>query len=499
MTKPLEILQLREKDNVAIALADLAPAPDNNGSEEVPRGHKVAVRDIRKGEAVVKLGQVIGVAAVDISAGAHVHVHNIDASKAPKATAAETAAFADAPPRQTFSGYVRDDGRIGTRNYIGVVATVNCSATVVRAIVSQAETRMLTEYPAVDGIVPITHTTGCGMATSGLGMEVLRRTLGGFIRHANFGGVLVIGLGCEANELGALLESQGLVPGQRLKTMTIQQAGGTRAAIEQGLGYVAELLRTANNDERQEVPAAHIKLGLQCGGSDSFSAVSANPALGYAADLLVQAGGTVVLAETPEIHGAEALLLNRAVSPDVAEALNERLAWWLDYAEKNGASLNNNPSPGNIAGGISTIYEKSLGAVAKSGTSALQAVYQYAENIHASGFVFMDSPGYDPCSVTGEIAAGANVVCFTTGRGSVFGAKPVPSIKLATNSAMAAHMAEDMDLDCGVILDGTLTMAEAGHAIYKLVLDVASGKQSASEANGLGDFEFVPWQLGAVL
>lgn len=281
--------------------------------------------------------------------------------------------------------------------------------------------------------------------------------------------------------------------------MTIQDAGGTRRAIEVGLAEIAKLADRAREASREALPVSSLVLGLQCGGSDAFSAISANPALGHAADLLVAAGGTVMLGETPEIHGAEALLLNRAVSSEVADGLRRRLAWWQEYVAKNGASLNNNPSPGNIQGGISTIFEKSLGAVAKSGTSPLQAVYRYAEPVETRGFVFMDSPGYDPCSVTGEIAAGANVVCFTTGRGSVFGAKPVPSIKLATNSEMARHMSEDMDFDCGPILDGAMSVEEAGQQIYELILDVASGRRSASEQFGFGDFEFVPWQIGAVL
>jgi altronate dehydratase len=370
---------------------------------------------------------------------------------------------------------------------------------VVREIVAQARMHLLPEYPAIDAIVPITHTTGCGMSSRGAGMDLLQRTLGGFIRHPNFGGVLLIGLGCEANDLDALLASQGQANRAGLKTLGIQSAGGTRAAINAGLEHVRNLAIAAAGAEREPLPVSALTLGLQCGGSDAFSAVSANPALGYAADLLVRAGGTVILAETPEIHGAEGLLLSRAADPEVAAALEAKLEWWQAYVRRHGESLNNNPSPGNIAGGISTIYEKSLGAVAKAGTSRLEGVFDYGQCIDRHGFVFMDSPGYDPCSVTGEIAAGANIVCFTTGRGSVFGAKPVPAVKLATNSDMAQHMADDMDFDCGRILTGDLSLAAAGEAIYGLLLDVAGGAPSASERNGLGDFEFVPWQLGAVL
>lgn len=503
MPSPTEYLVLRPGDDVAVAIEPLAAGQALEGGivlvDAVPRGHKFALRGLRTGQPIRKLGQVIGTASAPIPAGAHVHAHNIDASAAPTAVAGGVAEAGEMPERRSFDGFRRADGRIGTRNCIGVIATVNCSATVVREIVARARAEVLPAAPHVDAIVPITHTTGCGMAGDGEGMRLLQRTLGGFVRHPNFGGVLVIGLGCEMNTLGALFETQGLVAGPTVRRMTIQEAGGTRAAIERGVAEVRELVAIADAAARTALPVSGLTLGLQCGGSDAFSAVTANPALGYAADLLVRAGGTVVLAETPEIHGAEGLLLERAASPAVADALNARLAWWQDYVARNGATLNNNPSPGNMAGGISTIYEKSLGAVAKAGTSPLEGVFDYGEPIDRKGLVFMDSPGYDPCSVTGEIAAGANIVCFTTGRGSVFGAKPVPSVKLASNSAMARHMADDIDFDCGRIVDGGLTLPEAGRAIFDLLLEVASGRQSASERNGLGDFEFVPWQVGAVL
>jgi altronate hydrolase len=494
---------LRPEDDVAVALDALSAGELlDNGivlASDVPRGHKFALRALEPGAGIVKLGRVIGAAAVGLAAGEHVHVHNIDTSAVPRATAPAPAAGADMPERTTFHGIRRADGSVGTRNCIGVIATVNCSATVVREIVQKARIDLLPAYPGIDAIVPITHTTGCGMSSRGAGMDLLQRTLGGFMRHPNFGGVLLIGLGCEANDIEALLASQGQTNRPGLRTLSIQSAGGTRAAIAAGLQHVQSLAAAAAGAKREPVPVSALTLGLQCGGSDAFSAVSANPALGYAADLLVRAGGTVILAETPEIHGAEELLLSRAADAAVAAALEAKLDWWQAYVALHGESLNNNPSPGNIAGGISTIYEKSLGAVAKAGTSRLEGVFDYGQRIDRHGFVFMDSPGYDPCSVTGEIAAGANIVCFTTGRGSVFGAKPVPAVKLATNSEMAKHMADDMDFDCGRILTGDISLAAAGKAIYELLLDVASGTSSASERNGLGDFEFVPWQLGAVL
>jgi altronate hydrolase len=488
------MLQLHPTDNVAIALVD-------GLAEGVAVGHKLAVRPIAAGEAIIKYGQPIGTATVAIEKGTHVHVHNVSVELGGRqGTASDTVSRTlAARESRTFSGFRRSNGSVATRNFVGIISTVNCSATVVRQITAKFSPEVLARYPNVDGICPITHTTGCGMPGSGPGIDVLRRTLGGYIKHPNMAGVLVVGLGCEVNDIGNLLRSLGVAESDTLRTLAIQDAGGTRPAIDKAAGIVEELLAMANRAERSPVPVSAISLALQCGGSDSFSGVSANPALGYAADLLVAAGGTVILGETPEIYGAEHLLLNRAASPAVAEALLERLDWWQKYVAANGASLNNNPSPGNIAGGISTILEKSLGAVMKSGTSPLRGVYQYAEAISTPGFAFMDSPGYDPCSITGEIASGANIVCFTTGRGSVFGAKPVPSLKLATNSAMAARMHEDMDYDCGRILSGDKTLAEAGAEIFELIVQTAGGHKSASELHGLGDFEFVPWQIGAVL
>jgi len=487
-------LQLHPADNVAIALKD-------DIANGVGIGHKISLRPIAAGELIIKYGQPIGTATTAIDSGAHVHTHNISAG-------VDTARTDSNPPvnqrftnvdERVFGGFRRSDGSVGTRNYVGIISTVNCSATVVRQIAAGIAPELLASFPNVDGICPITHSTGCGMSGSGIGIDILRRTLGGYITHSNMGAVLVVGLGCETNDISSLLGSLNIEESESLRTVSIQDAGGTRAAIESASAIIGELLSVANRSERESASVAEITLALQCGGSDAFSGVTANPALGYAADMLVAAGGTVILGETPEIYGAEHLLLNRAESPAVADALNERLEWWQQYVAANGASLNNNPSPGNIAGGISTILEKSLGAVMKSGTMPLRAVYNYAEQVQERGFVFMDSPGYDPCSITGEIASGANVVCFTTGRGSVFGAKPVPSVKLATNSAIAARMAEDMDYDCGVILSGDRTLAEAGADIFELIIETASGARSLSETNGLGDFEFVPWQIGAVL
>jgi arabinonate dehydratase len=497
---PARTLQLHTRDNVAIALVDIA-AGEASASENIPAGHKFAVAPIAAGETIIKYGQPIGTATAAIAAGAHVHVHNVSAELVVAARPAGNAAARQdaAPDEQAFQGYVRRDGAVGTRNYVGIISTVNCSATVIRQIAAQIGPGELQGFANVDGLCPITHATGCGMSSKGEGFRMLQRTLGGYIRHPNMGGVLIVGLGCEVNDIDGLLRHLQIEAGDTIRTMAIQDVGGTRAAIEQGAATVRELLMIADTARREPVPVSAIKLGLQCGGSDAFSGITANPALGLAADKLVAAGGTVILGETPEIVGAEHLLLARAETPAVAAALNARLQWWRAYVAMHGAALDNNPSPGNIAGGITTILEKSLGAVMKSGSSPLRAVCEFAEPVAQHGFVFMDSPGYDPCSVTGEIATGANVICFTTGRGSVFGAKPVPSIKLASNSKMAERMHDDIDVDCGGILTGGKSLQQAAEEIYSAIVATAGGERSASERNGLGDFEFVPWQLGAVL
>jgi altronate hydrolase len=395
----------------------------------------------------------------------------------------------------TFDGFVRDGGRVGTRNYIGIVTSVNCSATVAKLIAREAE-RRLPDFPNVDGVVALTHGGGCGMTETGEGPDMLRRTLHGYAEHPNFAAVLAVGLGCEVNQLSDLKLAAGPSP---VAEMTIQDAGGTTAAVRAGLDALAQLLPAADAARRQPVPASELILGLNCGGSDGYSGITANPALGAAVDLLVGCGGTAVLGETPEIYGAEHLLIARAASPAVGDAIRERIAWWEKYAAASGGTLDANPSPGNKAGGITTIAEKSLGAVAKGGTTPLRAVYRYAEPVTEKGFVFMDTPGYDPVSVTGIVAGGAQAVCFTTGRGSVFGGKPAPSLKLCSNSETYRRMTEDMDVNCGEIADGAAGVEEMGRRIFDLVLATASGRQTASERLGFGEEEFAPWQLGAVL
>lgn len=489
-----------EEDSVATALAGLETGETVAGIallEAVPAGHKFAITAIAKGNPVIKLGHMIGLASADISAGQHVHSHNLEFAAQGGSRAIEVYGGHGLMRDASFQGFPRADGRVGTRNAIAILTTVNCSATVARRIAAHFTTEMLAPYPNVDGVVAFSHMSGCGMAKSGRGIENLQRTISGYARHPNFAAVLIVGLGCEVNQIGSLLEDGSLGSVSHIQTLQIQDEGGTAAAIEAGISKVQAMLPTANSCKRATMSAEYLTIGLQCGASDGYSGLTANPALGAAADRLVAAGGKVILSETPEIYGAEDLLLGRVASPTVGQALLDRLAWWEGYAARDGADLNNNPSPGNRAGGITTILEKSLGAVAKAGTSPLNAVVDYAETVTASGLTFMDSPGYDPCSATGQIAGGANLILFTTGRGSVFGSGPIPTIKLASNARLAKAMADDIDVDCSPVLDGML-LTEMGDRIFQSILDIASGQQSASERLGIGENEWVPWIPGAM-
>ena len=499
-------LRLNPADDVVIACREIEAGTTllKEGvvvKERIPSGHKIATRAIAKDQPVRRYNQIIGFATRPIAQGAHVHVHNLEVRDFARdyafGEAYKPTDFVKAPA--TFQGIVRPDGRVATRNYIGILSTVNCSATVAKYVAEQFKGQALEAFGNVDGVVALTHTSGCGMDSAGEGIDVLRRTLAGYARHANFAGVLVIGLGCEANQMDALFFTQGMREGPLLRAMTIQDKGGTAKAVAEGVAIVKEMLPVANRVKRETVPASHITIGLQCGGSDGYSGITANPALGAAVDLLVRHGGTAILSETPEIYGAEHLLTRRAVSREVGQKIVDRIRWWEEYTARNHGEMNNNPSPGNKAGGLTTILEKSLGAVAKGGTSGLMGVYEYAEPVTAKGFVFMDTPGYDPVSATGQVAGGANMICFTTGRGSVYGCKPSPSLKLATNTPLYEKMTDDMDINCGAILDGSMTVQEAGQKIFDLVLETASGKPSRSEAHGFGADEFVPWYLGAVM
>ena len=503
-------IRIHPTDNVVIARTQLLGGTVLEGegvtvSGLVPPGHKVATRAIALGEAVRRYGQVIGTATQPIAPGQHVHTHNLAFSD----FAREHADGVDAVPTAfearpaTFDGIVRADDRVATRNYIGVLTSVNCSATVARAIADQfrrdIRPEALAEFPNVDGVVALTHGMGCATASDGEELRVLRRTLGGYARHPNFAAVLVVGLGCETNQIQGLIAQEGLQEGAKLVTFSIQDSGGTAQTVARGVALIRQMLPEANRVTRQPVPARHLVVGLQCGGSDGYSGLSANPALGAAVDRLVRHGGTAILSETPEIYGGEHLLTRRAVSAEVADKLRARIAWWEAYTARHAMRMDNNPSAGNKAGGLTTILEKSLGAIAKSGTTNLVDVVEFAQPVTAQGLVFMDTPGYDPVSATGQVAGGANLICFTTGRGSAYGCAPSPSLKFSTNTALWNRQADDIDLNCGTVIDGTESVDEAGERIFRLMLDAASGRATKSEQHGYGQNEFVPWQLGAVM
>jgi altronate dehydratase len=466
----------------------------------VPRGHKIALRPIAKGEEVIRYGQIIGQATEAIPMGAHVHSHNLGMGphSSDYAIGSEYRPLPPIPPRN-FMGFHRADGTVGTRNYLGILTSVNCSGSVARFIAEAAEKDpVLGSMAGIDGVVPIVHSTGCGMSGTNEGYQTLMRTLKGYARNPNFGGILLVGLGCEVMQIPDLVGQGRLRPDGNFRYMTIQGEGGTRATIDRALKVLREMAEVAGRVARQPAPVSKLVVGLQCGGSDGYSGITANPALGHASDLVVRMGGTTILSETPEIYGAEHLLTRRASSQKVGETLLERIRWWEEYTARNEGEMDNNPSPGNKRGGLTTILEKSLGAVAKGGTAPLSGVYKFAEPITSPGFVYMDSPGYDPCSVTGQIASGATMIVFTTGRGSVSGYKPSPCIKLATNTEMYARMKEDMDINCGDILDG-ISIAAKGEEILEKIIATASGQQTLSEELGFGGAEFVPWQIGAVM
>lgn len=513
-------VHLRPQDNIAVCRKPLPTGTDvafDGGTLRVPTavrmGHKFAVRPIKEGDAILKYGQVIGFAARDIAPGEHVHVHNVKIGAFERDYAYATQVPAPLPPaaeQRTFMGYDRgrdkpDHLRYGTRNYLAVISTVNCSASTSKYITERVRASgILDQFPNVDGVVAIVHRQGCAMQFDGPDHKQLDRTLAGFARHANIGAYILVGLGCEIVQANHLIDNEHLELVQLNGTkgaplaLTIQECGGIGKTVEAGVKAVAEMLPRVNDAKRTSISAKHIILGTNCGGSDGNSGVTANPALGVASDLIVQQGGTSVLGETPEIYGAEHILTRRAVSKEVGEKLVERIKWWEWYTSMFGAEINNNPSPGNKEGGLTTIYEKSLGAIAKAGSTAMVDVYHYAEPVTAKGFVVMDTPGYDPVSMTGIVAGGANVCVFTTGRGSVFGCKPAPCVKVATNSPLYNHMISDMDINAGRVLEGA-SVAEVGKEIFEKILATASGEKTKSEINGVGEEEFAPWSIGPTL
>ncbi|MEP4198570.1 MAG: altronate dehydratase family protein [Aliishimia sp.] len=507
MSQPPRMLTLHPRDNIAVALADISAGEVDTRSgvkvlQSVKQGHKIAIAKIDAGQNVLRYGQTIGQATTTIAAGEHVHVQNLGMGEHARdyAHASETKPLPWLTHARTFNGYHRADGNVGTRNYLGILTTVNCSGSVAKFIAEAAEkSGLLDAFPNIDGIVPITHGTGCGMSGENEGYDTLLRTLSGYAQHPNFGGILLIGLGCEVMQVSALVGGRQIRPDGALRYMTIQHEGGTRKTIEKGLTQLRGMAELANSVTRQPAPVSHLTVGMQCGGSDGYSGITANPALGVASDILVRHGGTTILSETSEIYGAEHLLTRRATSIEVGEKLIERVRWWEDYTARNKGEMDNNPSPGNKRGGLTTILEKSLGAVAKSGSAPLTDVYKFGEKIDQKGFVFMDSPGFDPCSVTGQIASGANLIVFTTGRGSVSGYMPTPCIKVATNSEMYARMSDDMDINCGDIVSEGVSLNDKGHDIFEMFISIASGQQTKSEELGFGGVEFVPWQIGAVM
>lgn len=506
------VVLLHPADNVSIATRNLAADTEISAgghnvrlSGAVPLGHKIALTHIAKGERVYRYGQTIGFASEEIAPGDWVHTHNVEAGAFSRDYEYATEIPPDPPPitGRTFQGYRRADGRAGTRNYIAIISNVNCSASVSKYVAHRFDNDLLKDFGNVDGILPLTHKGGCGMQFGGEDHQQLARTMAGFAKHPNVGGYILIGLGCETASLPYLVDHGGLVQingaaAKRPPVLSMQECGGTAKTIEAAHREIMKMLPKVNDVRREPIPTSEIVLGLNCGGSDGNSGITANPALGVACDLLVAAGGAAVLAETSEVYGAEHLLTRRSRTRAIGEKLVERIRWWEHYAEMFGTVLDNNPSQGNKEGGLTTIYEKSLGAVTKAGSTALSGVYLYAEPVRSKGFVFMDTPGFDPVSVTGLVAGGCNVVAFTTGRGSCFGCKPSPSIKIATNTPMYERMIDDMDIDAGVILDGT-PVEEVGRQIFEYVLVVASGSKTKSELLGIGEEEFAPWGIGPTL
>lgn len=526
-------IRLHERDNCIVALKPMARGEyiDLQGkkqgagvtlSQDIPAGHKIAIETIKAAESVVKYGWPIGNATVDILPGMHIHDHNLKCEHTIdfEGLATETPARPQPITGRTFEGYLRPNGSVGTRNYIAVISTVNCSAAVSRYVANHFSSDVLKDFPNVDGVVAFKHDSGCGLAYEGIKHRTLSRVLGGIAKHPNIAAYVLIGLGCEQNTVGHLLQSQKLVPligrdgkavtldpsggatigsgDQAVPVLSIQDMGGTQATVKRGIELVKALLPRVNAMKRTTVDASHLVLATKCGGSDGYSGITANPALGVAADLVVAAGGTAILSETTELYGAEQLFTRRAQSAPVAKKLLDRISWWKEYTAHYGEDIDNNPSIGNKAGGLTTIVEKSLGAASKGGSTALQEVYEYAEPIRTKGLVIMDAPGFDPACVTGMVASGANVICFTTGRGSCFGCKPVPSIKVATNSELYQRMSDDMDLDMGTVLTSE-TIEEAGARLFEDILLTASGKKTKSELLGYGDDEFVPWSIGPTL
>jgi len=502
-------VRLHQADNVVVARTDVEAGTNVEGAsyvvrDRVPAGHKMATVALRKGEPILKYNTVIGFAACNVPPGTMLHSHNIELREYERDYACGSEyrplELIPAAERATFQGFARANGRVGTRNCIVVVSSVNCSATVVHRIAEWFTPERLTEYPNVDGVIPFATLLGCGIEVTGEPMDLMERTLAGYIHHPNAAAAVMVGLGCESCQIDQMLLHQKLQAGEHLRTLVMQEVGGTRKTIEAGIAAVREMLPEANRARRTPVSVEHLTVALQCGGSDAFSSITANPAVGAATDILTRQGGTAILSETPEIYGVEHTLTRRAATREIGEKLVERMRWWREEYAPPGREIqiNGRVCPGNSAGGLANIVEKALGAAMKAGTGPLMEVYRFAERVTARGLVFMDTPGYDPCGSTGQIAGGANLMVFTTGRGSCFGARLVPSLKLATNTPMFSSMEEDMDMNCGDILEGACSIERKGEAIFEALLRTASGAHTKSEELRIGDYEFMPWQIGPI-
>ena len=503
----MKTIRLNNNDNVAVAVIDLKKNMVLNNlvtKNVISKGHKIALQNINLGDPIIKLNHVIGIASKNIKKGEHVHIHNMDLTNINKINIKKKI-FRNEKlilKKRFFKGIKRNNGSIATRNYIGIITSVNCSSTVAKNIASyfskNINPQILKKYSNVDGVVALTHSSGCAISSSGQGINMLKKTINGYLKHPNFFGVLFIGLGCETNNINSYLNTNK-INNKFLYSYNIQNCGGTQKAIKIGIDRIKKILPSANLVKRELCDVKNIKIGLQCGGSDGFSGLTSNPALGSAVDILINHGGSAILSETPEIFGAENLLIDRCKNEKTAKDLINLIEWWKEYSKNNNTNVSNNPSFGNKEGGLSTIIEKSLGAITKSGSKKIQAVYKYADNIKVPGLVFMDSPGYDPVSATGQIASGANLICFTTGRGSAFGSTPSPCIKLSSNTDLWVKQNEDIDINCGEILEGKKSINDLGAIIFNEIVEVASGKKTKSEINGYGQEEFIPWVPEAIM
>ena len=501
----LSAIRLDETDNTVLALKDIPagtflPEEGITVLSDIPMGHKILTRFTAKGEPVLKCGTVIGYASCDAEPGTHMHNDTI----AFDAVTEETAYCSDWKPteyvpeseRRTFRGFRREDGSVGTRNCIAVIACSNCAATVVRRIAAHFDGGVLSCFPHVDAVVPLVTSTGCGIEKSGVPLEFMRRVLAGTVRNPNFAGALVVALGCENNNIDAFFSETGLSAGTMLRRLVIQEEGGGRASVEKGIAAVEEMLAEAELFRRTDVSVSELRVALECGGSDAFSGVSANPALGKAMDLLVRQGGTAILTEPTEFVGIESALARRARDRHTAQQVMDMMAWWREYLKGTDSQINGKVTPGNNAGGITNVLEKALGSTRKAGSTGLNAVFEYAEPVTERGFVIMNAPSYDPVSAAAMFAGGANICAFTTGRGSLYGARHFPTVKISSNTRRWEIQRDDIDLNAGAVIDGEKTLDEMGREIFETLIAVASGQKTKSELFGMGDDEYVIWDIG---